>query len=102
MSNATPHPVKGGIAVTSYMTYNCLRDDDDGGGVLVGGDHLREFWQCPTCDVHMPMTVSERVRHQSVCAMTSLKQVCDKSVFNVVFKKKLFVSFFLNFHFCFF
>uniref|UniRef100_H2ZFU7 C2H2-type domain-containing protein n=1 Tax=Ciona savignyi TaxID=51511 RepID=H2ZFU7_CIOSA len=59
LSQSTPHPTKGGVQLSTFLTYNCLSD-----GIDVTGDYLREFWTCPNCSVKLPMTVSERLRHQ--------------------------------------
>ncbi|XP_078482646.1 putative ATP-dependent RNA helicase DHX34 isoform X1 [Ciona intestinalis] len=62
LSQAVPHPSKGGIQLSPFLTYNCLSD-----GMDMGGDYLREFWTCPNCNVKLPLTVLERLRHQAIC-----------------------------------
>nr|XP_044989840.1 probable ATP-dependent RNA helicase DHX34 [Jaculus jaculus]XP_044989841.1 probable ATP-dependent RNA helicase DHX34 [Jaculus jaculus]XP_044989842.1 probable ATP-dependent RNA helicase DHX34 [Jaculus jaculus] len=62
--NATlsPHPTKGGYAVTDFLTYNCLTSDTD-----LYSDCLRTFWTCPHCGLHMPLTPLERIAHENTC-----------------------------------
>ncbi|XP_072551795.1 probable ATP-dependent RNA helicase DHX34 [Salminus brasiliensis] len=60
--NAEPDPVKGGLRVTSYFTYNCLCDSKD-----LYSECLRTFWSCPHCDLHMPLTPLERMQHEATC-----------------------------------
>ncbi|XP_060679268.1 probable ATP-dependent RNA helicase DHX34 [Hemiscyllium ocellatum] len=55
-------PVKGGLKVTDYFTYNCLLDSQD-----LYSDCLRTFWSCPTCDLYAPLTPLERMGHEASC-----------------------------------
>ncbi len=74
MSESKAHSTKGGMCLTDYLTYNSLRPTSD--HLNAGaGDYLRQFWTCPGCHVKMPMTVSERVRHQAVCAVSQVGHV---------------------------
>ncbi|KAJ8256636.1 hypothetical protein COCON_G00187880 [Conger conger] len=59
---AKPHPVKGGLRVTSFFTYNCLSDSKD-----LYSECLRTFWSCPHCDLYMPLTPLERMHHEATC-----------------------------------
>ncbi|XP_075849313.1 putative ATP-dependent RNA helicase DHX34 [Microcebus murinus] len=61
-SPLSPHPTKGGYAVTDFLTYNCLTSDAD-----LYSDCLRTFWTCPHCDLHMPFTPLERIAHEHAC-----------------------------------
>ncbi|XP_032244296.1 probable ATP-dependent RNA helicase DHX34 isoform X1 [Phoca vitulina] len=61
-SPLSPHPTKGGYAVTDFLTYNCLASDTD-----LYSDCLRTFWTCPHCGLHMPLTPLERVAHENTC-----------------------------------
>ena len=65
LTDASPDPIKGGIRLAPYMTYNCLREDKGQSGI--SGDYLRQFWTCPVCNVSLPLTMSERLRHQATC-----------------------------------
>ncbi|KAJ8368672.1 hypothetical protein SKAU_G00087000 [Synaphobranchus kaupii] len=59
---AEPHPVKGGLRVTGFFTYNCLSDSKD-----MYSECLRTFWSCPHCDLYMPLTPLERMHHEATC-----------------------------------
>lgn len=61
-STLSPHPIKGGYAVTDFLTYNCLTSDVD-----LYSDCLRSFWTCPHCDLHLPLTPLERIAHENSC-----------------------------------
>ncbi|XP_055001998.1 probable ATP-dependent RNA helicase DHX34 [Sorex araneus] len=61
-SPSSPHPTKGGYAVTDFLTYNCLASDRD-----LYSDCLRTFWTCPHCALHMPFTPLERMAHENSC-----------------------------------
>ncbi|KAM4627481.1 putative ATP-dependent RNA helicase DHX34 [Polymixia lowei] len=59
---AKPDPIKGGLRVTSFFTYNCLADSKD-----LYSECLRTFWTCPNCDLYMPLTPLERMQHEATC-----------------------------------
>ncbi|GAB1291595.1 Probable ATP-dependent RNA helicase DHX34 [Apodemus speciosus] len=61
-STPSPHPTKGGYAVSDHLTYNCLTSDTD-----LYSDCLRSFWTCPHCGLHMPFTPLERIAHENTC-----------------------------------
>ncbi|XP_061637204.1 probable ATP-dependent RNA helicase DHX34 [Phyllopteryx taeniolatus] len=61
-AEAKPDPVKGGLRVTNFFTYNCLTDSRD-----LYSDCLRTFWSCPNCDLYMPLTPLERMQHETTC-----------------------------------
>ncbi|XP_036029516.1 probable ATP-dependent RNA helicase DHX34 [Onychomys torridus] len=61
-STLSPHPTKGGYAVSDFLTYNCLTSDTD-----LYSDCLRAFWTCPHCGLHMPFTPLERITHENTC-----------------------------------
>lgn len=61
-ADAEPDPVKGGLKVTSFFTYNCLSGSKD-----LYSDCLRSFWSCPHCDLYMPLTPLERMQHEATC-----------------------------------
>ncbi|XP_055267724.1 probable ATP-dependent RNA helicase DHX34 isoform X1 [Moschus berezovskii] len=61
-STPSPHPTKGGYAVTDFLTYNCLTSDAD-----LYSDCLRTFWTCPHCGLHMPLTPLEHIAHENTC-----------------------------------
>ncbi|KAK6296315.1 hypothetical protein J4Q44_G00340280 [Coregonus suidteri] len=59
---AQPDPIKGGLRVTKYFTYNCLTDSKD-----LYSECLRMFWSCPHCDLYSPVTPLERMSHEVTC-----------------------------------
>ncbi|XP_046892313.1 probable ATP-dependent RNA helicase DHX34 [Hypomesus transpacificus] len=59
---AKPDPIKGGLRVASYFTYNCLSDSKD-----LYSECLRTFWTCPNCDLYLPLTPLERMHHEASC-----------------------------------
>lgn len=61
-AEAKPDPIKGGLRVTSFFTYNCLADSRD-----LYSECLRTFWSCPNCDLYMPLTPLERMQHEATC-----------------------------------
>ncbi|KAM9359030.1 putative ATP-dependent RNA helicase DHX34 [Symphorus nematophorus] len=61
-AEAKPDPIKGGLRVTSFFTYNCLADSKD-----LYSECLRTFWSCPNCDLYMPLTPLERMQHEASC-----------------------------------
>ncbi|XP_041796850.1 probable ATP-dependent RNA helicase DHX34 [Chelmon rostratus] len=61
-AEAKPDPIKGGLRVTSFFTYNCLADSKD-----LYSECLRTFWTCPNCDLYMPLTPLERMQHEASC-----------------------------------
>ncbi|XP_076850289.1 putative ATP-dependent RNA helicase DHX34 isoform X2 [Brachyhypopomus gauderio] len=67
-----PDPIKGGLRVTSYFTYNCLCDSKD-----LYSECLRTFWTCPHCDLRMPFTPLERMQHEATCRPAEEQQPED-------------------------
>ncbi|XP_069017292.1 probable ATP-dependent RNA helicase DHX34 [Embiotoca jacksoni] len=57
-----PDPIKGGLRVTNFFTYNCLADSKN-----LYSECLRTFWTCPNCGLYMPLTPLERMHHQASC-----------------------------------
>ncbi|KAM4567081.1 putative ATP-dependent RNA helicase DHX34 [Odontesthes bonariensis] len=66
---AKPDPIKGGLRVTNFFTYNCLTDSKD-----LYSECLRAFWTCPNCDLYMPLTPLERMHHEASCRPAEEKQ----------------------------
>ncbi|BFY97868.1 hypothetical protein BsWGS_00907 [Bradybaena similaris] len=61
------HPVKGGVQVTDYLTFNCLLDEESAsvwGEFTVG---MQRHWKCPDCGRSMIVSVLERLQHQALC-----------------------------------
>uniref|UniRef100_A0A8C5H3B2 RNA helicase n=1 Tax=Gouania willdenowi TaxID=441366 RepID=A0A8C5H3B2_GOUWI len=66
-------PVKGGLRVTSFFTYNCLTDSKD-----LYSECLRTFFSCPHCDLYMPLTPLERMHHEASCRPASELQPTEE------------------------
>ena len=64
-STAEPHPDKGGIRLTPYLTYNCLSISEDRLDDMYMSA-MRTFWTCDICDLHMPLTFQEKAQHRKV------------------------------------
>ncbi|KAM3616171.1 uncharacterized protein V6R79_013600 [Siganus canaliculatus] len=71
-AEAKPHPIKGGLHVTSFFTYNCLANSKD-----LYSECLRTFWTCPNCDLYMPLTPLERMQHEASCRPPGEQQQHD-------------------------
>lgn len=71
---AEPDPIKGGLRLCSYFTYNCLCDSQD-----LYSECLRKFWSCPRCDFYMPLTPLERMQHEASCRPAEEQQSEDES-----------------------
>ncbi|KAK2846662.1 hypothetical protein Q5P01_009661 [Channa striata] len=72
-AEAKPDPVKGGLHVTSFFTYNCLADSKD-----LYSECLRTFWSCPNCDLYMPLTPLERMQHEASCRPADEQQLKEE------------------------
>eukprot|EP00795_Rhopilema_esculentum_P012353 gene12353-3006_t len=66
-SDGVPHPTKGGVRVTEYLTYACLRDDLSVAVAQGQAEFLREHYHCATCGAHLICNVLERLKHDSEC-----------------------------------
>ncbi|KAL4647697.1 putative ATP-dependent RNA helicase DHX34 [Arapaima gigas] len=71
---AEPDPIKGGLRVTSFFTFNCLSDSKD-----LYSECLRTFWSCPHCDFYMPVTPLERMHHEASCRTAGESQSLEES-----------------------
>lgn len=65
LKEAKPHPTKGGLHVTEYLTYNCLQDETD-----TTQTYMQFQWHCPFCEQSMMVNVLERMHHQAACRET--------------------------------
>nr|KAG5694320.1 hypothetical protein BaRGS_035188 [Batillaria attramentaria] len=63
----TEHPVKGGIRVNDYLTYNCLLDEASASMWGEYTSHMQRHWTCPRCGEAMIVSVLERLQHESMC-----------------------------------
>ncbi|KAF7665323.1 hypothetical protein LDENG_00147820 [Lucifuga dentata] len=68
-----PDPIKGGLQVMSFFTYNCLADSKD-----LYSECLRTFWSCPNCDLYMPLTPLERMQHEASCRPAGEQQQLEE------------------------
>ncbi|KAG7269788.1 LOW QUALITY PROTEIN: hypothetical protein CRUP_033834 [Coryphaenoides rupestris] len=75
---AKPDPIKGGLRVTAFFTYNCLADSRD-----LYSECLRTFWTCPRCEIYMPFTPLERMQHEATCGAPGEVQDADAEVSKV-------------------
>ncbi|KAK3727046.1 hypothetical protein QZH41_012547, partial [Actinostola sp. cb2023] len=62
------HPIKGGIRVNEYLTYNCLQDVLQAEASSIAAQYIKKHWQCEVCQVKMVVTVLERLQHESECS----------------------------------
>ncbi|KAM9319044.1 putative ATP-dependent RNA helicase DHX34 [Pholidichthys leucotaenia] len=72
-AEAKPDPIKGGLRVTNFFTYNCLADSKD-----LYSECLRTFWSCPNCDLYMPLTPLERMHHEAACRPATEQQQTEE------------------------
>ncbi|XP_053209462.1 probable ATP-dependent RNA helicase DHX34 isoform X2 [Panonychus citri] len=60
-------PVKGGIKVNHYLTYNCLSDVD-----VSKDKFIKKPWKCSNCDMEMITSKLEEIRHREKCFLSSI------------------------------
>lgn len=72
-ADAKPDPIKGGLRVTHFFTYNCLADSKD-----LYSECLRTFWTCPNCGLYMPLTPLERMHHEASCRPPGEQQQAEE------------------------
>ncbi|XP_070213312.1 probable ATP-dependent RNA helicase DHX34 isoform X2 [Littorina saxatilis] len=60
-------PVKGGIQVNAYLTYNCLLDEESASMWGQYTSHMQRHWTCPRCRETMIASVLERLQHENTC-----------------------------------
>ncbi|XP_034326251.2 probable ATP-dependent RNA helicase DHX34 [Magallana gigas] len=61
------HPVKGGIQINHYLTYNCLLDESE---ASIWGEYtssMQKHWVCPRCEANLIVSIQERLEHESEC-----------------------------------
>ncbi|XP_013871340.1 putative ATP-dependent RNA helicase DHX34 [Austrofundulus limnaeus] len=73
-AEAKPDPIKGGLRVTGFFTYNCLTDSKD-----LYSECLRTFWSCPNCELYLPLTPLERMHHEASCRPAGEQQQENES-----------------------
>ena len=67
--NLEPDPVKGGLRVNEYLTYNCLEDAIMAEASSAAAQCLTKHWRCENCGQKMLVTVLERLQHQEQCGV---------------------------------
>lgn len=68
-SSLRPIGTKGGIAVTPYLTFGCIRDDFSLAVATNQAEYLVEHYHCPTCGEHVIGTIYERLKHNESCGI---------------------------------
>lgn len=81
--SAEPHPEKGGVRLTQYLTYNSLSISESGQEDMYMAS-LRTFWTCDLCGLHLPLTFQEKAEHRRV---TSFKKYFFRRHFSVIQKR---------------
>ena len=66
-----PHGVKGGVALTSYLTYGCLHESALGEEAPAPGEE--EPWECPGCEKELVGSPMELLVHQVKCRREALQ-----------------------------
>lgn len=61
------HPIKGGIQINEYLTYNCLKDQIIAEASSDAAQYIQKHWKCEKCGVKMVVTVLERLQHENQC-----------------------------------
>lgn len=64
-----PHKIKGGVMITSYLTYSCLKDELSLSVAAGEAEFLRQHYHCPRCEQHLIVTVVEKIKHDEVCGL---------------------------------
>ena len=62
-----PHPLKGGVRVNEYLTFNCLQDTAMAEAASAAAQYIRKHWRCEKCGEKMIVTVLEKLQHQEEC-----------------------------------
>ena len=80
-SNKAPNTVKGGVFMTPYLTYGCLKDDLSTSVSAGEAEFLVQHYHCPKCGEHLICTVIERIQHDENCSVqANQEQSSSKSV----------------------
>eukprot|EP00794_Sanderia_malayensis_P005629 gene5629-6325_t len=66
-SGGVPHPTKGGLRVSEYLTYGCVRDDLSEAVARGQAEFLREHYHCEACGAHLICNILERLEHDKSC-----------------------------------
>ena len=79
LDDGVPHPTKGGLRVTDYMTYGCVRDDLSVAVAKGQAEYLREHYHCQICGEHLICNIIERLQHDSGCQSSQPREEKSKS-----------------------
>ena len=74
LSNQTPNKIKGGVFLTPYLTYGCLKDDFSVSVSAGEAEYLVQHYHCARCEQHLICTVVERIQHDETCALEHSKK----------------------------
>lgn len=66
-SGCEPHPIKGGVRVNEYLTYNCLQDSVMAEASSAAAQYISKHWRCEKCGEKILVTVLEKLQHQEEC-----------------------------------
>lgn len=78
LSSQTPNYVKGGVFLTPYLTYGCLKDDLSVSVSAGEAEYLVQHYHCSRCEQHLICTVVERIQHDETCALEHSKRSVDQ------------------------
>lgn len=80
LNDGEPHPTKGGLRVTQYMTFGCVRDDLSVAVAKRQAEYLREHYHCQICGEHLICNILERLQHDKVCHLSQTEETATKSI----------------------
>ncbi|XP_012281786.1 probable ATP-dependent RNA helicase DHX34 [Orussus abietinus] len=72
-----PHEVKGGVRLTSNITYNCLIETEWSDKLAV--EMMETEWNCPKCDIRATLTSIEKLQHQATCVKPTSETMDTKT-----------------------
>lgn len=76
-NHGAPNKIKGGVMITPYLTYSCLKDELSVSVSMGEAEFLRQHYHCPKCQQHLIVTVVERIQHDEDCALKSNLESID-------------------------
>ena len=69
VTQGIPNKTKGGVMITPYLTYSCLKDELSMSVAAGEAEFLRQHYHCAKCEQHLICTVVERMQHDEVCGL---------------------------------
>ena len=78
----TPNHVKGGVFLTPYLTYGCLKDDMSVAVCAGEAEYLVQHYHCERCEEHLICTVVERIQHDESCALKHTNRSSENPTVN--------------------